>query len=177
MMCRAVPLVAVLAFAGVPAVAAATDLRAEIRQAPPAGPGDPLGTVTIGDSAAGAVFRVALKNLPPGPHGFHVHQNGSCAPSTADGKPVPAGGAGGHFDPQGTGKHEGPAGHGHLGDLPALQVAADGTATATLTAPNIRDVAGLRGKALMIHAGGDNFSDQPAPLGGGGARVACGVIE
>lgn len=29
----------------------------------------------------------------------------------------------------------------------------------------------------MIHAGGDNYADQPAPLGGGGPRLACGVIE
>ena len=28
----------------------------------------------------------------------------------------------------------------------------------------------------MIHSGGDNYSDEPK-LGGGGARVACGVIE
>jgi len=27
----------------------------------------------------------------------------------------------------------------------------------------------------MIHAGGDNYSDQPEPLGGGGGRIACGV--
>ena len=27
----------------------------------------------------------------------------------------------------------------------------------------------------MIHAGGDNYSDHPEALGGGGARVACGV--
>ena len=35
----------------------------------------------------------------------------------------------------------------------------------------------LKGKALIIHAGGDNYSDRPAPLGGGGARVACGLIQ
>jgi Cu-Zn family superoxide dismutase len=29
----------------------------------------------------------------------------------------------------------------------------------------------------MIHEGGDNYSDEPAPLGGGGARIACGVID
>jgi len=29
----------------------------------------------------------------------------------------------------------------------------------------------------MIHAGGDNYADQPAPRGGGGARVACGAIK
>ncbi|MBV8452160.1 MAG: superoxide dismutase, partial [Deltaproteobacteria bacterium] len=27
------------------------------------------------------------------------------------------------------------------------------------------------------HAGGDNYSDTPLPLGGGGARLACGVIR
>ena len=58
-----------------------------------------------------------------------------------------------------------------------LQVAGDGSATQTLTAPHIKDLATIRGKALMIHAGGDNYSDQPAPLGGGGARIACGIIE
>jgi len=35
----------------------------------------------------------------------------------------------------------------------------------------------LKGRALMIHAGGDNYSDQPQPLGGGGARIACGVVR
>jgi len=29
----------------------------------------------------------------------------------------------------------------------------------------------------MVHAEGDNHADHPAPLGGGGARMACGVIQ
>jgi Cu-Zn family superoxide dismutase len=29
----------------------------------------------------------------------------------------------------------------------------------------------------MIHAGGDNYSDEPASLGGGSARIACGIIK
>jgi Cu-Zn family superoxide dismutase len=94
-----------------------------------------------------------------------------------NGQPVPAGAAGGHLDPQKSGKHEGPEGSGHLGDLPVLQAGADGGANQTLTAPHIKSAADLRGKTLMIHAGGDNYGDQPAPLGGGGARIACGVIE
>lgn len=155
----------------------AAELRAEMRQATPAGPGEPLGSLTIGDGPAGAAIKTALQGLSPGPHGFHVHETGSCAPTTADSQPVPAGGAGGHFDPQRTGRHAGPQGAGHPGDLPVLQVAADGTAIAQLTAPNIKDVTVLRGKAVVIHAGGDNYSDQPAPLGGGGARIACGVLE
>jgi Cu-Zn family superoxide dismutase len=56
-------------------------------------------------------------------------------------------------------------------------VAADGTDSETLVAPRITDVNVLKGHSLMIHAGGDNYSDQPKPLGGGGARIACGVIQ
>src|SRR5205823_2902234 len=143
----------------------------------PTGAGDVLGTVTIIDAAGGATIRTALKGLPPGPHGFHIHENGSCQPGTANNQPVPAGAAGGHFDPQKSGRHEGPQGSGHLGDLPVLEAAADGSANHTLSVPRLTDVAGLKGKSVMIHAGGDNYSDQPAPLGGGGARIACGVIE
>jgi Cu-Zn family superoxide dismutase len=157
--------------------AAAVELRAEMHRATPSGPGEAVGTVTIADSAQGALVKTDLKGLPAGPHGFHVHENGSCQPATASGDTVPAGAAGGHFDPLHTGAHAGPQGGGHLGDLPVLQVAASGTATETLTAPRITDVSTLRGKALMIHAGGDNYSDQPAPLGGGGARIACGVLQ
>jgi Cu-Zn family superoxide dismutase len=47
----------------------------------------------------------------------------------------------------------------------------------TAVAPRIKDVSALKGRALMIHAGGDNYSDAPAPLGGGGARLACGVVQ
>lgn len=158
-------------------VAAAAELRAEMRLATPAGPGEALGMVTIADSPGGATIKTALKGLPPGQHGFHIHENGSCQPTTANNQPVPAGGAGGHFDPRHAGKHEGPQGGGHLGDLPVLEAAADGTANRTLAAPRLADVAALRGKSVMIHGGGDNYSDQPAPLGGGGARIACGVIE
>jgi Cu-Zn family superoxide dismutase len=156
--------------------APAAELRAEMRLATPSGPGGAVGTVTIADSAQGAVVKTDLKNLPPGPHGFHVHENGSCQPVTASGQTVPAGAAGGHLDPEHTGKHAGPQGAGHLGDLPVLQVAANGAASETLTAPYIKEVGALRGKALMIHAGGDTYSDQP-PLGGGGARLACGVLQ
>jgi Cu-Zn family superoxide dismutase len=159
-------------------VAMAAEVRAEMHRATPTGPGEAVGTVTISDGSGGAAVKTALKGLPPGSHGFHVHQNGSCDPTTPAGaQPVPAGAAGGQYDPQNAGKHEGPQGSGHLGDLPVLEVGADGAANATLTAPHIKDVASVRGKAVMIHAGGDNYSDQPQPLGGGGARIACGVLQ
>jgi Cu-Zn family superoxide dismutase len=157
--------------------AAAETIIAPMALATPAGAGAPIGEVIISDGAGGARFHVQLHGLPPGPHGFHVHQNPSCAPATAaDGKVTAAGGAGGHLDPAKTGMHMGPMENGHLGDLPFVTVATDGTADQTLVAPRIASVAELRGRALMLHAGGDNYSDQPAPLGGGGPRIACGVI-
>ena len=67
------------------------------------------------------------------------------------------------------------AGDGHLGDLPALYVAADGSASNPVLAPRLK-LADIRNRSLMIHPGGDNHADHPAPSGGGGTRIACGVI-
>jgi len=135
----------------------------------------PIGMVKALDTDEGLQLTPSLTGLPPGEHGFHVHANGDCGAKPVDGKPVAGMAAGGHLDPSGAGKHEGPAGHGHLGDLPPLLVGADGKASTAVLAPRLK-VADLHGHALMIHAGGDNFADEPKPLGGGGARIACGVV-
>jgi Cu-Zn family superoxide dismutase len=140
------------------------------------GIGKDIGSITISEGPAGLVFTPQLTDLTPGIHGFHVHQNPDCAAGTKEGKQVPGLAAGGHYDPANTAKHEGPHGKGHLGDLPTLTVGADGKATTAVIAPRLK-MADVKGRALMIHAGGDNYADQPAPLGGGGARVACGVIK
>ncbi|MBX3431688.1 MAG: superoxide dismutase family protein [Hyphomonadaceae bacterium] len=144
-------------------------------RATPEGAGDAIGTVTIRDSAQGAIFDLNLYGLPPGPHGFHVHETADCGPMAHDGEVTPAGAAGGHWDPEDTGHHAGPTGDGHLGDLPRIDVGDDGRAVLMLTAPRISDIDRLRGHALMIHEGGDTYTDTPE-LGGGGARIACGVI-
>lgn len=140
------------------------------------GIGIDAGSVSLSDTKYGLVLTPALHGLPPGLHGFHVHQNPSCEPKEKDGKMVAALGAGDHFDPAKTGKHGEPWGDGHLGDLPALYVDADGKASQPVLAPRLK-VADLAGHALMLHAGGDNHSDHPAPLGGGGGRIACGVVK
>ncbi len=140
------------------------------------GVGKSIGTVTISEGPKGLVFTPKLIDLTPGLHGFHVHQNPDCAAGMKDGKQVPGLAAGGHYDPAGVGKHEGHEGKGHLGDLPALTVGTDGTASTAVTAPRLK-MSDVKGRSIMIHAGGDNYSDQPAPLGGGGARIACGVIK
>ena len=140
------------------------------------GIGADAGTITISESRYGLVFTPALRGLPPGLHGFHVHESPSCEPKDKDGKMVAALAAGGHLDPAGTGKHDTPWGDGHLGDLPPLYVAADGTATQPVLGPRLK-AADVAARSLMVHAGGDNHADHPAPLGGGGARVACGVVR
>jgi len=140
------------------------------------GVGKDLGQVAISETPYGLVLSPALTGLPPGLHGFHVHENPSCAPKEKDGKPQPALAAGSHYDPGGSKRHGSPWGDGHLGDLPALSVDANGSANHPTLAPRLK-MADVKGRALIIHAGGDNYADQPAPLGGGGARLACGVIQ
>lgn len=156
-------------------MALAADLTVAVNAAEKQGEGAALGTVRIVETPYGLAFYPELKGLPPGLHGFHVHEKPSCAPGESNGAVVPALAAGGHLDPLGSKKHGEPWGDGHLGDLPPLYVAADGTASAPVLGPRLK-LADVKNRALMIHAGGDNHADHPAPLGGGGARVACGVI-
>ncbi|QLF94529.1 superoxide dismutase family protein [Pseudomonas sp. ABC1] len=141
------------------------------------GVGQSLGNVSVESSAYGLVFRPNLSGLEPGIHGFHIHAKGNCDTAEIDGKVTPAGAAGGHWDPKNTGKHGEPWGDGHQGDLPALLVTADGKASQPVLAPRLKNLDEIKGLALMVHQGGDNHSDHPAPLGGGGARIACGVIK
>lgn len=138
------------------------------------GIGASVGQVTISESKYGLVFTPALSKLSAGAHGFHVHQNADCLPKEKDGKMVAALAAGGHYDPDKTNKHGTPWGDGHLGDLPPLFVDANSNATQPVLAPRMK-MADMKGRSLMVHVGGDNHADHPAPLGGGGARMVCGV--
>ncbi len=164
--------------AGMISTASAAELKVTMNEATTSGAGKAMGQVTISETPFGLLFTPDLKGLEPGVHGFHVHENASCDAAEKDGKTVPAQAAGGHLDPKKTGKHEGPySEQGHLGDLPGLVVAADGTSTYPVLAPRIKALSDVQQHALMIHEGGDNYSDHPKPLGGGGGRMVCGVIK
>jgi len=154
----------------------AEDVTIKVNLVNEQGVGKEIGTVTASDSKYGLILTPQLSDLTPGLHGFHVHDKPDCSHAMKDGKAVSALAAGGHYDPTNTGKHEGPYGNGHLGDLPALYVGADGKATLPVLAPRLK-AADIKGRSLMIHVGGDNYADTPAPLGGGGARTACGVVR
>ncbi|AHG79380.1 Superoxide dismutase [Mannheimia varigena USDA-ARS-USMARC-1388] len=137
-----------------------------------------VGTIEITESKYGLVFTPNLKDLTEGLHGFHIHENPNCDAKEKDGKLTAGLAAGGHWNPSKVEHHGFPwSDDAHLGDLPALTVLHDGTSTNPVLAPRLKKLDEIKGRSLMIHAGGDNHSDHPAPLGGGGARMACGVIK
>jgi Cu-Zn family superoxide dismutase len=171
-----VALVLAIALATAVNVQAATAI-ATVNSIDANGVGAALGEVTFKDTEKGLLITPELSRLPPGTHGFHIHEKGTCEPAQQNGKKVAGLAAAGHYDPQHTGKHEGPYhSEGHQGDLPTLVISPNGRATRPVLAHRLT-VSDIRGRSIMIHLGGDNYSDRPAPLGGGGARIACGVIK
>lgn len=127
----------------------------------------PIGTITIEDMQYGALITPNLKDIPAGLHGFHIHEFPKCGNNGMD--------AGDHYDPGHTHKHAGPyVDDDHLGDLPALTADKNNQVTTPVLAPRVT-TNDFRGHALIIHAGGDTYSEPPK-LGGGGARIACGAI-
>lgn len=136
--------------------------------------GQALGFAHFTEDAAGRVHvSVHVQGLTPGLHGLHLHAVGACAPSFAA--------AGGHFNPGGH-QHglDNPAGP-HAGDLPNLAVNPAGVGRLNATITSVTLTAGplslfdQDGSAIIIHAAPDDQVTQP--IGGSGARLACGVIE
>jgi Cu-Zn family superoxide dismutase len=140
-----------------------------------AGVGEPVARAELVQAPEGLQIVIVASGVPAGPHGFHVHEIGNCGPKEKDGKLEAAGAAGGHYDPVHSGKHAGPGKGGHRGDLPLLSISSDGLQQRTAFVVPGLTLAEIRGRSLMIHAGGDTYSDEP-PMGGGGARIACGII-
>lgn len=132
--------------------------------------GKVVGTVIIEETPYGLLFTPNLHGLKPGIHGFHVHEKSSCEQNGMA--------AGGHYDPDKTNRHLGPYNdRGHLGDLPAITVTEDGSSSLAVLAPRLKKIEDIKNHTLIIHEGGDNYSDVPQKLGGGGSRMVCGVIK
>ena len=167
-------LAAAAAFA---ATCASAQTRVEMNLVDMKGVGASVGTVDFAPAqgGSGVLITPKLKGLPPGVHGFHVHEFANCGPKEKDGKLSAAEMAGDHYDPKKTKSHQGATGDGHIGDLPTLTVDPQGNATQAMIAPRL-SMKDLTRRAIVIHEGGDNQSDRPKPNGGGGARIACGVI-
>jgi len=161
--------------AGAGAKPVAKPLKVTINQVTATGVGKAIGTITFKETEKGLQLDAKLKDLPPGEHGFHLHENPTCAPADKEGKAEAAHAAGSHFDPAATKAHKGPGGGGHKGDLPKIEADAKGKVNTKVEVEGLflDDIAG---RSVMIHESGDNYSDTPKPLGGGGPRIACGVI-
>lgn len=135
--------------------------------------GERVGTVDITETPNGVLFSAELNGLPPGAHGFHIHETGKCDPDfgAAGGHLVGAAEAHGFEDPGGP----------HAGDMPNIHIADSGMLSVEVFNPRIsfEEQPGALfdddGSALVIHANADDYESQPS--GDAGDRIACAVIE
>jgi superoxide dismutase, Cu-Zn family len=155
-------------------VAIARELNVDIHRISDTGVGDKIGSVVMRESEGGLTLQVTVTGLPKGQRGFHLHEKGDCGPAAKDGKLTAGMAAGEHYDPENTKSHKGPDGTGHKGDLPALRADEKGNVKQTVAAPRLK-LADTLGRTLVIHEGGDNYTDEPES-GGGQGRIACGVV-
>jgi Cu-Zn family superoxide dismutase len=132
--------------------------------------GQSVGTVRAWQTAGGLSFRVTASGLPHGIHGIHVHAVGRCDPPDFAS-------AGSHWNPSAR-KHgqNNPAGP-HAGDLPNVEVAANGSLNATVTLPGatMTGLLDADGAALVLHAQADDYVTDPS--GNSGGRIACAIIQ
>ncbi len=131
------------------------------------------GTAVFTDQGDGKVtLLLKVAKCAPGDHAVHLHENGDC---TAD----DGSSAGGHWDPENNphGKRNVDLRH-HRGDVANMMVAEDGTGELSMTVLGWSvggpDSTNILSKAVVIHAGADDFTTQPS--GAAGDRIACGVI-
>lgn len=131
-----------------------------------------IGTVQFTESQNGLLVEANLLNVPPGKHGFHIHEKGSCADA---GKA-----AGGHFNPSGA-----PHGHlmhdghrkAHAGDMGNIEINENGTGSLSTTLPEVGLKNGkykVAGLSVILHEKADDFGQ---PTGNAGGRIGCGIIE
>ena len=135
--------------------------------------GIPAGTAQLFGNGDTVSLTVAVTGIAPGEHGFHLHTTGSCTrPDFTS--------AGGHLNPTGEGHGLEDNDGSHLGDLPNLMVASNGSATTTVALRGTRsDVLNALfdadGTAIVIHADPDDGTSEPS--GNAGSRVACAVLK
>lgn len=166
---------------------------AELRDAS----GRVVGRATFADDGDATLVTVTaqLAAEQAGIHGMHVHANdvadngNGCLADPNAAASTHFVSADGHFNPHG-------AGHGHhQGDMPALFFSTSGEAFMQFRTDRFAPDE-LRGRALIVHAGADNYGNVPvgdaadqytpnsdaaseltAKTGNAGARLACGIIE
>jgi len=134
--------------------------------------GRDVGMLVLTNTTGGLMLGGTVRGLPPGMHGIHLHMTGRCE--------APFESAGPHWNPMsrmhGLQNPEGP----HLGDMPNVNVSADGSAMVSLVTAGgtLRGRDALLdsdGAAVVIHMSADDNRSDPA--GNSGSRIACGVVR
>ncbi len=130
------------------------------------------GMVHFSDVGEGNVeVQIDLTGVPPGVHGFHIHEKGDCGNN--------ANNAGGHFNPTGMVHGAPDAVSHHAGDFGNVTADANGEVHTRFTTHSISLKSGGStnpvGRAVVLHERADDLVSQPS--GNAGARIACGVIE
>lgn len=128
------------------------------------------GTVLLTQNGNGSVtVRIDLTGVPPGVHGFHIHENGDCGDN--------GNAAGGHYNPTGNPHGAPSADPHHAGDFGNVTANAAGEVRTSFTTRSVTVAAGPTtavGRAIILHANPDDLVTQPT--GNAGARIACGVV-
>ncbi|CAM4485396.1 Cu-Zn family superoxide dismutase [Paenibacillus endophyticus] len=139
------------------------------------GEGKQIGSAQLVQKADKVFVHIEAEKLAPGKHGVHFHSVGKC--DTPDFKS-----AGDHYNPGG--KQHGfnnPKGY-HNGDLPNIEVGANGKVIADIASADVtllkdkpNSLLKEGGTSLIIHEKADDYTTDPS--GNSGNRVACGIIS
>jgi Cu-Zn family superoxide dismutase len=131
------------------------------------------GTVNFVEKDGGVWVTAILSDVPnPGQHGFHVHENGSCAD---EGKA-----AGGHYNPghaQHGLLHQDGSEKAHAGDMGNITIDDEGNGSLNVFLPDVHltgEKNNIIQKAVILHEKVDDFSQ---PTGNAGGRIGCGIID
>ena len=160
-----------LVFALALALAASGATAAPVAVILKTGAGADAGRATLTEAPKGVLLKIEAKGLACGWHGLHFHEKADCTKSD-----FTSAGAHTHGAEKAVHGLLNPAAN-ETGDLPNLFAHADGTANAEVFT-NLTTLKALRdadGSAIVIHANADDHMAQP--IGGAGARVACGEIK
>uniref|UniRef100_A0A0N4ZFR6 Superoxide dismutase [Cu-Zn] n=1 Tax=Parastrongyloides trichosuri TaxID=131310 RepID=A0A0N4ZFR6_PARTI len=133
-----------------------------------------IGTLTISQVAGGLRIHGNLRNLPPGPHGFHIHEVNNLFNSCIA--------AGPHLNLQGTNHGSLLSSTRHTGDMGNIDTNSRGMTTIDVTVPGLQfeGNVNLVQRSIVVHENADDFGQGGVPAslttGNSGGRIACGLI-
>lgn len=131
-----------------------------------------IGDVRFYETGEGLKIEAGVAGAPPGQHGFHIHENGSCEEGGTA--------AGGHFNPDNV-EHgllvQDGFDNAHAGDLGNIEITDSGEGMLEVTVPGLTLNDGkyaIADRAVIVHAQPDDFGQ---PTGNAGGRIGCGIIR